>query len=49
MRWLAFAFLVAVSTAQGQEPANGILLVAKPGLIYPNFRQTVVLMTQAAR
>ena len=48
MRWLAFAFLVAVSTAQGQEPANGILLVAKPGLVDPNFRQTVVLVTQAA-
>lgn len=48
MRWLAFAFLVAVSTAHGQEPANGILLVAKPGLIDPNFRRTVVLVTQAA-
>jgi len=30
------------------EPANGILLVAKPGLVDPNFRQTVVLVTQAA-
>ncbi len=48
MRWLAFAFLVAVSTAHGQEPANGILLVAKPGLVDPNFRRTVVLVTQAA-
>jgi len=37
-----------VSTAHGQEPANGILLVAKPGLVDPNFRQTVVLVTQAA-
>lgn len=49
MRWLAFAFLVASSAAQGQvEPANGVLLVAKPGLLDPNFRQTVVLVTQAA-
>jgi putative transcriptional regulator len=48
MRWLAFAFLVALSAVQGQEPANGILLVAKPGLVDPNFRQTVVLVTQAA-
>ena len=48
MRWLAFAFLVTVSAAQGQEPANGILLVAKPGLVDPNFRRTVVLVTQAA-
>lgn len=48
MRWLAFALLIAVSAAHGQEPANGILLVARPGLVDPNFRQTVVLVTQAA-
>ena len=48
MRWLAFALLFTVSAALGQEPANGILLVARPGLIDPNFRQTVVLVTQAA-
>lgn len=48
MRWLAFALLFVLSAAQGQEPANGILLVAKPGLVDPNFRQTVVLVTQAA-
>jgi putative transcriptional regulator len=30
------------------EPANGVLLVAKPGLLDPNFRETVVLATQAA-
>lgn len=33
---------------QGQDPPNGILLVAKPGLADPNFRETVVLVTQAA-
>jgi putative transcriptional regulator len=43
---LAF-FLVMPAWAQ-VEPANGILLVAKPGLVDPNFRQTVVLVTQAA-
>ena len=49
MRWLFFACLLVSSLAQGQvEPANGILLVAKPGLLDPNFRQTVVLVTQAA-
>lgn len=48
MRWLALALLIPVSAAHGQEPANGILLVAKPGLVDPNFRQTVVLVTQAA-
>ena len=48
MRWLAFALLLAMSAVQGQEPANGVLLVAKPGLVDPNFRQTVVLVTQAA-
>lgn len=48
MRWLAFALLIAMSAAHGQEPANGILLVARPGLVDPNFRRTVVLVTQAA-
>jgi putative transcriptional regulator len=48
MRWIVFALLIAMSAAHGQEPANGILLVAKPGLVDPNFRQTVVLVTQAA-
>lgn len=50
-RWLALlALFVALPVAaQAQlDPANGVLLVAKPGLIDPNFRQTVVLVTQAA-
>jgi putative transcriptional regulator len=34
--------------AQQHEPPNGVLLVAKPGLTDPNFRETVVLVTQAA-
>jgi putative transcriptional regulator len=32
--------------AQQAEPPNGILLVAKPNLTDPNFRETVVLVTQ---
>jgi putative transcriptional regulator len=31
-----------------QEPPNAVLLVAKPGLSDRNFRETVVLVTQAA-
>jgi putative transcriptional regulator len=34
--------------AQRAEPPNAILLVAKPSLVDPNFRETVVLVTQAA-
>ena len=46
---LSLALCAAAAAAQPQaEPANGILLVAKPGLLDPNFRQTVVLVTQAA-
>ena len=40
---LAFA---GASVAQQNDPANGLFLIAKPGLIDPNFRQTVVLVTQ---
>jgi len=44
------AFLVllaATGAARGQTPPpNGLLLVAKPGLLDPNFRRTVVLVTQ---
>jgi putative transcriptional regulator len=45
-RWLAAALLAACSAACAAEPANGVLLVAKPGLRDPNFSQTVVLVTQ---
>jgi putative transcriptional regulator len=40
--WLVSLVLLAA------EPANGLLLVAKPRLADPNFRETVVLVTQAA-
>ena len=47
----ALFFLLAALPAGGQyshpEPPNGILLVAKPSLVDPNFTQTVVLVTQA--
>lgn len=50
-RWLALlALLVVGSTAAQpqQDPPNSVLLVAKPGLLDPNFRQTVVLVTQSS-
>ncbi len=45
--WLIAAFLVGI-VAQAQEPdaPNALLLVAKPDLADPNFRETVVLVTQ---
>lgn len=47
----ALAFLLAAFPAAGQlspaDPPNGIVLVAKPMLADPNFRETVVLVTQA--
>ena len=49
MRWIALAAALAAAAAHAQQqaPPNAILLVAKPGLADPNFRQTVVLVTQA--
>jgi putative transcriptional regulator len=47
-RWrLALLLLLpACAAAQQAEPPNGLLLVAKPALADPNFRETVVLVTQ---
>ena len=42
------AALIAFPVAAQHEPPNGLLLVAKPGMPDPNFRETVVLVTQAA-
>ncbi len=46
----AFAALLGIGAvpAAEQEPAlaNGVLLVAKPDLLDPNFRETVVLITE---
>ena len=39
--------LAAPAGAQPVERPNGVLLVAKPGLVDPNFRETVVLVTQS--
>jgi len=44
---LVFLFAAAAAAAQQDDPPNGILLVAKPGLVDPNFRETVVLVTQS--
>ena len=45
---LAVGFVAGgLASAQQDEPPNGVFLVAKPGLLDPNFRQTVVLVTQA--
>lgn len=42
------SLLLVVASVTAQEPANSILLVAKPELADPNFRRTVVLVTQTA-
>lgn len=51
--WLVIALGLAAPAALAQpaqpqtEPANSIFLIAKPGLVDPNFSRTVVLVTQA--
>ena len=44
---LLLLLLAAPAGAQPVERPNGVLLVAKPGLVDPNFRETVVLVTQS--
>jgi putative transcriptional regulator len=39
--------IAALAAAQPAEAPNGLLLIAKPNLVDPNFRETVVLVTQA--
>jgi len=49
-RWLAFCALLVLPwalSAQQDQPANSLLLVAKPELADRNFASTVVLVTQA--
>src|SRR5439155_501356 len=46
IRPLPLLFLAMLAAAQPAERPNGVLLVAKPGLTDPNFRETVVLVTQ---
>ena len=50
MKWFFLLFLASVpAAAQPQaEAPNAIMLVAKPDLLDPNFRETVVLVTQTA-
>lgn len=45
---LAVLWLPALCAAQQDGAPNSLLLVAKPELLDPNFRETVVLVTQAA-
>lgn len=49
MRFTAALLLLLAFPAMAQraEAPNGVLLVAKPSLVDPNFRETVVLVTQA--
>jgi putative transcriptional regulator len=44
---LAALLLAFAAAAQQELPPNGLLLVAKPGLVDPNFARSVVLVTQA--
>ena len=44
---ILFCLLAGAAAAQPVEPPNAVLLIAKPELRDPNFRQTVVLVTQA--
>jgi len=48
-RWPALLLLLGATLAAAQQPqtANGVLLVAKPGLPDPRFSETVVLVTRA--
>jgi putative transcriptional regulator len=43
---LIFLLVAAAAAAQQSEPPSAILLIAKPGLADPNFRETVVLVTR---
>jgi putative transcriptional regulator len=45
----ALALCAVVASAAAQELANGIFLVAAPGMRDPNFSETVVLVTQPPR
>ena len=47
MKWVLLVLLFS-TPAMAQETPNAILLIAKPSLLDPNFRETVVLVTQAA-
>ena len=49
--WLVLAALLGsapIASAQSGNSANGLFLVASPGMLDPNFRRSVVLVTQMA-
>ena len=45
-RWLVLVAMLALATLARAQP-SGILLVAKPDLVDPNFRETVLVVTRA--
>jgi putative transcriptional regulator len=45
--FLAGLLLALGAAAQQELPPNGLLLIAKPSLVDPNFARSVVLVTQA--
>ena len=48
MRWLLLLWLLSAPLLAQVEAPNAVLLIAKPDLLDPNFRETVVLVTQTA-
>ena len=46
LRLLLCAVLLQFAAPEGAHSANGVLLIAKPDLVDPNFERTVVLVTQ---
>jgi putative transcriptional regulator len=48
MRWLLLLWLLSAPVLAQVEAPNAVLLIAKPDLLDPNFRETVVLVTQTA-
>ena len=46
IRWFFSLALLLPVFVYGQEPPNAVLLVAKPAMLDPTFRETVVLASQ---
>jgi putative transcriptional regulator len=48
LRVALVALLAVAATAHGQPPSKAVFLIARPGMPDPNFRESVVLVVQAA-
>jgi putative transcriptional regulator len=48
LRVALVALLAVAATAHGQAPSRAVFLIARPGMPDPNFRESVVLVVQAA-